>query len=215
MIERAIYTYADSERWVTAVLDGVEWQLIDLESDLMLAQAVNAWVDDGNEIDPNEDGRLLNPPPPDPPPSPPPDPVVVQMKYRAKTLTTDIADPGNTFIAWNTAAQVDASKLAVSARTDDGLDQSMMWRNAVGLAVIIQYATNAAQAEHFAITGVTDNGTWFDVDVSPVSAAGGAFSGNNPLYVVLTSAATATKMSKPAAQTVSAKSQTTKKKKKK
>lgn len=139
------------------------------------------WLEAGGVPDP-----YVPPPTPEPPP-PEPDAVSVQMKYRAKTVTQAVADPGNGFIGWNTAAQSDASKLAVASRDDSNLDQGNFWRypGTVGKLFIIQHSTDAAQVERFEITGVTDNGTWFDVDVSPLSSTGGPFAGNNPLYVLL------------------------------
>lgn len=139
------------------------------------------WLDDGGVPDP-----YVEPPPPEPPP-PPPDAVVAQMEYRAKTLTQQIIDPGNTFIIWNTVAQVDATKLTIAARDDTNIDQGNLFRlsSTVGRLLYIQYANNAAQVQRFEITGVIDNVTWFEMDVSPISAGGGPFVGNNPLYVLL------------------------------
>ena len=112
-------------------------------------------------------------------------PAMYTLKYNAKTITQAVADPGNTFIAWNTVAQTDASKLSIAARTDTNLDASNFWKNpaVVGKFIAIQRTTDANEIQHFVITAVVDHSTWFELSVTPVAASGAPFSGNNPIIV--------------------------------
>jgi hypothetical protein len=132
-------------------------------------------------------GGVPDPAPPLPVIQPSRDAVIVQLLYRAKVTTHSMVDPGNGFIIWDTVAQIDASHLAISARSDDNVDWGNVWRNPAikGSYIILQYTTNAAQVQRFQIGAVLDKGTWFETNVTPVSSAGGAFAGNNPLYAVL------------------------------
>ena len=122
-----------------------------------------------------------------PPPEAPSDIFIVQMQYKAKVTTTGVIDPTNGFIIWNTTAQTDARKLAVSARSADNVDYGGVFRASIipRHVISLQYVNNAGQLQQFTIDMVTDKGTWFVLDVTPKSAWGGKFAGNNPIFVAL------------------------------
>jgi len=56
MIQWAKYTYADSRQYVTAMVDGMEWQAIDLNEASYLQRQVQQWLDDGNTPEPSDNG---------------------------------------------------------------------------------------------------------------------------------------------------------------
>ena len=118
---------------------------------------------------------------------PPTDVFVVQMQYKAKVTTQNMIDPSNGFVIWNAVAQVDTRKLSISARGSDNLDHGGFFRAPalIGHVITLQYSNSAGQAQQFTIDAVADKGSWFVLDVTPHSAWGGPFTGNNPLYVVI------------------------------
>jgi hypothetical protein len=118
-----------------------------------------------------------------------PDVVVVQTHYVASTTSQNMADPGSSFVVWNTTGQNDATQIAIAALDSDNIDQGNFWRSpvAIGKTINIQLDTNAAQIQKFQINAVSDNTTWFTMDVTPINATGGSFNDSDALYVVLSS----------------------------
>jgi hypothetical protein len=58
-MESVTYTYIDSTDWANAIVDGVEWHIVNLTLDSELARQVNAWIADGNTPAPCDTGRSI------------------------------------------------------------------------------------------------------------------------------------------------------------
>ena len=111
------------------------------------------------------------------------------MEYAARTISIISEDPGNGKISWNTATQGDATQLYISERRTDNTDMTNVWNSfEPGQQIVIQRKIDSARVAKYDIVSITDNSTWFQLEVTPVSAAGLPFTGNEELLVGVLSA---------------------------
>jgi hypothetical protein len=116
----------------------------------------------------------------------------VSTPYNARTTSQAMANPGNGLVAWNTVAQTTATQISVAV-INGGTpadDVHSMWANiAAGQSLHIQRSTDHTQEMIYTITSLTDNTTWFLLNVTAVSSTGAAFTNNQGLTVLLPSTA--------------------------
>jgi len=113
----------------------------------------------------------------------------VAVEYSAKTQSTAAEDPASGKVAWNTAAQGNATQIFISQSSSGGADTSHIWDNVqAGRSLTIQRKNDAEVIARYTITSVTDNGTWFTINVTPGSNAGLPFANNNALIVTVSAA---------------------------
>jgi hypothetical protein len=86
-----------------------------------------------------------------------------------------MADPGAGNLRWNNATHALSTQMAFSARdaATPPSDISPMWEKVQpGDRLYMQDNVNAAIFQHWTVTSIVDNGTWFLVTVQPVASAG-------------------------------------------
>jgi hypothetical protein len=108
------------------------------------------------------------------------------LDYSAKTTQTTAGDPGDTKIAWDTAAQDDATHLFVDARDIENRDLTLFWQGVKpGQSITIQKKLDATVIKRYAITANADMGGWFDLTVTPGQSSGPPLGGNDPVLIVV------------------------------
>lgn len=98
-------------------------------------------------------------------------------------MQTTAADPGNGHVRFNTANQSDATAIYLSKKTVTGLDVS----NALAqnpTKAFIQREIDASRVARWNITSIVNNGTWFNLTVSPLGGSGFPLSGNDAVIIL-------------------------------
>jgi len=110
-------------------------------------------------------------------------------KYVASLNTA--SNTANGQIRWNTAQQSNATQLYISERSDNNIDLSNVF-NSISIKpeqpayIYVQQSVDGNQYVKFRITKITDNGTSFTLDVTPVSVHGAwPVGGNTQMLIVL------------------------------
>jgi hypothetical protein len=129
---------------------------------------------------------LPKPPPPLPAPTPSPSSQILTNSWAASVNTT-IASPGNGAIRWNTAAQFDASIIAVATVTNTNTDVKLGLKSAIaGDILYIQRQNDSSIWMKYRVTAAPiDNGNWIQYAVATLGHSGGPFGGNQGLLVAL------------------------------
>jgi len=128
-------------------------------------------------------------PAPWPPSASPTSGGAAAVEYTARTNTTAAADPSDGNVVWNTAAEGNATRLFISAKSSGKADTSHLWSNVrAGRSLTIQRKSNGEVIARYTVNDVVDNGGWFTVNVTPGSNSGLPFANNDALIVTISAA---------------------------
>ncbi len=109
-------------------------------------------------------------------------PLVSTWKYDDSSIV--MADPGLTFFRVNNATLASVTALAMSTTTFKEGDASNFFDALdVGDQIIMQQKKDKAEFASFIITGITDNTTWFQFDVT-VNESGSEFTDNKEFVTI-------------------------------
>ncbi|MCP4900883.1 MAG: hypothetical protein GY906_28280 [bacterium] len=104
--------------------------------------------------------------------------------WKSDTTTIVMADPGNTFFRLNNATLASVTALAFSVVTHKEGDATNFFNSLdVGDQLIMQQRKDKGEFATFTITGITDNTTWFQIDVT-VNESGDEFTDNKEFLCI-------------------------------
>jgi len=113
-------------------------------------------------------------------------PLGAVFAYRAKTDSQTASDPGAGNLKWNTAGQIDATRIYFDWISGDGIDVHVIFQLMTPPArFLIQDADLAVQHQIWELTALaTNHPDWFEVPVTLVSSSGAIFTHNQRLAVM-------------------------------
>ncbi|MCP4878341.1 MAG: hypothetical protein GY896_23045 [Gammaproteobacteria bacterium] len=104
--------------------------------------------------------------------------------WKSDTGSTTMADPGNTFFRLNNATLASVTALAFSVITFKEGDATNFFNSLdAGDQLIMQQRKDKGEYATFTITGITDNTTWFQIDVT-VNESGNNFTDNKEFQCI-------------------------------
>lgn len=114
-----------------------------------------------------------------------PMPTTNSFLIKAET-TSQVAPPSNKRLKWNNATQLSSTKLFIDYTTLDNIDISDYIQDIMiaGTRVTIQLREDQSQYQIFDIISSIDQTSFIEINVIPISSAGGNFSNNRNILVI-------------------------------